>query len=179
MKQVILRLISVVFLVFLSFLAFSALERAFKKPKPQVPTIITRYDTVQVTPRWLNDSIKAWKSRKATTDTVNIIISNTIISHDTIYIGSDTANRPRIWPVLEFHGGVRFGDTASIVTFSLHSGLRAASRVFTPGILTDIEADTGSIPKLTYAPFPEPKSPPLLYRLKYILAGALLMKAIR
>lgn len=179
MKQVILRLISVCGLVFLSFLAFGALERAFKKPKPVIPTIITRYDTVEVAPKWLVDSEKVWKKRKATTDTVNIIISNTIIAHDTIYIGSDTANRPRIWPVLEFHGGVRFGDTATVVTFSLHSGVRAASRVFTPGILTDIETDSSSIPRLTYAPFPEPKSPPLLYRLKYILAGALLMKAIR
>ena len=144
-----------------------------------IPRIITRYDTVEVTPKWLADSEKAWKKRKATTDTVNLVITNTVIVEKPINVGPDTTQRPDLYPILEYHGGVRFGDTATVVTFSLRSGNRTVSRIFVPGILSDMTADSVNVPKLTYQSFPAPKRPSLLYRLKYILAGAALYSVIK
>lgn len=142
------------------------------KPAPKtIPTIVTRYDTVTVAPKWLQDSISAWKKRKSTTDTVNIVISNTVIQSDTVYVGADSTLRPRIWPVLEYHSGLHFGDTSTVVTFDLRSGVRVASRLYTPGILVGISADSNSVPRLDYIPFPVPPKPPLIYTLKMFAIG--------
>jgi len=138
---------------------------------PVIPHIITVHDTVSVLPKWYNDSIRAWKARKSTTDTVNIVITNTLVIKDTVYVGPDTNLRSRDWPILEYHGGSHFGDTALVRSFSLRSGNQNISRIFIPGILTDIQADSGSTPRMTFAPFPEPRRPPLLYRLKLMAMG--------
>lgn len=154
-----------------------------------IPNIITQHDTVSVDklPDWYTDSVKKWKKRIHTTDTINIYVTNTIIRSDTIkqfvYVGSDTSKRPNLWPVISYHGGSRFGDTAIVTTFSLRAGIGSVSRVFIPGILTAIDVDSGKpYPSLTYVPFPKPKSPSLFYKVKMIAIGygsCLLVNSVR
>lgn len=153
-------------------------------PKPQIPHIITKFDTVSVLPTWFADSQKIWKQRKPKANTPNLIISSTIVKPDT---GSaDTSGiavivpdltlppeeRPNVWPILSYHGGASFGDTAIVSAFSVRDGRLGISKVFVAGILTAIEADSTSVPKMSFSPFPDQKNPSLFYRLKYILIGA-------
>lgn len=176
MKQVILRLINVVAIIALICLTVDDLKQ---HKTPHIPKIVTHFDTVEVTPAWLVDSERAWKKKKYTTDTVNIVLTNTIIKHDSIYLGPDTSLRSHLYPLLEYHGGVRFGDTATVVTFSLRDGVKSTSRIFVPGILTEIEADTSATPRLNYTALPEAPRLSLIYRLKLILYGAGAVTIIR
>jgi len=141
-------------------------------PKPQIPHIITKFDTVTVIPSWLSDSVKKWKKVKHTTDTVNLTITNTIVKTDTMKITLPPEERPNVWPILSYHGGASFGDTAVVSAFSVRDGRLGISKVFVAGILTAIEADSTSVPKMSFSPFPDQKNPSLFYRLKYILIGA-------
>lgn len=127
-----------------------------------IPVIKTVYDTVKVVPTWLNDSMRIWKSRKATTDTVELVISETIIDTQflPITVGCDSsaiAARPKKWPILSYNSGGNFGDTAFVTVFDIRTGQLGASRVFTAGILTGIEADSNTTPRITYKPFPSTK----------------------
>jgi len=139
--------------------------------KPAVPIIITQYDTVKTVPEWFKDSVRIWKRRKATTDTLNLVHSVTHVDTEYVRIPCDTAQRSQIRPVLSYHGGTKLGDTASVATFSLRSGNLDISRVYIPGILIGIDADSTPTPKMTFAPFPEPKKPSFLYKLKMLGIG--------
>lgn len=136
-----------------------------------VPQIITRYDTVPVTPQWLLDSLKKLADRKPTRDTTEIVIEHTIIDTEYVNVGADPEQRPNIWPLLTYQGGTEFGDTAIVTSFSLRNGTGSAAKVFIPGILTGIEADSNAIPKLIFEPFPKPKGPSFLYTLKTLGLG--------
>lgn len=155
-----------------------ALYRAACAPEPQppsIPTIITKFDTVRTVQF---DTI--WKKvihtvKTHTTDTVNLVISNTIVDTQFINVDAPPEERKNVWPVLSYHGGTKFGDTATVATFSLRSGKLGISKVFIPGILTAIEAGEGdgaSVPNLSFEPFPDAKKPSLFYRLKHVLVGA-------
>lgn len=140
-------------------------------PKPVIPTIITKHDTVRTVRL---DTL--WKTKtKHTTDTVNLVITKTLVDTQVINVNAPPEERRNVWPVLAYHGGTKFGDTATITTFSLRSGRVGISKVFIPGILTAIdvqEGDTASVPKLSFEPFAAEKKPSLLYRLKYVGIGA-------
>lgn len=144
-----------------------------KEVKKIVPTIVTKYDTVDALPTWFEDSVKKWKSRLATSDKTPIVITNTVVAAAPINVIATPEQRPDLWPLLSYHGGSKWADTAIILTFSLRTGKRAISRVFVPGILTDIESDSGhNVPKLTYTPFPKPKGRSLGSGLRLLLIGA-------
>ena len=120
-----------------------------------VPQIVTEYDTVDALPKWYEDSVRIWKRRKATTDTIELYYTNTVVDTQYIPVNSPPENRPELWPVLSYHGSAKFGDTAVVSTYSVRNGNLGVSKAFVPGILTDIEAHANSRPKLTYAPFPK------------------------
>lgn len=145
-----------------------------KEVEHVIPHIQTVHDTVEKLPKWYADSVKVWKRRKSTTDTVQLYVTNTIVRHDTIpyYVNPDTALRPAIWPILSYHGGSSFGDTGVVSTFGLRTGDVSISRVFIPGILTMVEASESGMPKLTFEPFPAPKRPSFFYKVKMIGIGA-------
>lgn len=167
MKNTIIVIVAVV----VSFLAARELFPRTITEKSTIPVIVTVYDTVEQLPKWLEDSLRSWKKRKSTTDTVPLVIQTTHVDTEYVKVPCDTAERSRIRPVLWYHGGTRVGDTATVGTFSLRDGKLDASKVYIPGILTGIDADTNAAPKMTFEPFPEPKKPSLLYKLKLIGIG--------
>lgn len=141
-----------------------------------VPQIVTRYDTVESLPKWYADSLKKWKKTIHTTDTVNIYVTNTIVRtlRDTMFVnvGPDTTQRSKIWPIIAYHSGSHFGDSAVVSTFNLRSGIGSISKLFVPGILIAMDADSvNSYPKLTFAPFPPPKKISLFTKIVYIGGG--------
>ncbi len=142
-----------------------------KEIEKVIPVIETRYDTVSVTPKWLADSVKKWKKKVHTTDTVNIYESNTIIDTFYINVGTRDSARTKIWPVFTYRSGANFGDSALIGTFNLQDGKGSISKFFVPGILVGITADSNSMPRLDFEPFPKPKKISLLEKLKYIGGG--------
>lgn len=122
-----------------------------------VPRIVTVYDTVNTVPGWYADSVRYWKKRKYTTDTLNLYFTNTVVDTQYVPVNSPPEDRPDVWPLLSYHGGSKFGDTAVVSTYSLRSGNLAITKVFVPGILTDIDTwreDTTAAPRLNFAPFP-------------------------
>ncbi len=162
---VVLTMLSTIFLVRECF------PRTIKGPTT-IPRIITRYDTVESLPKWYGDSVKAWKKRKFTTDTVTLVAQLTTVTSQVIPVDSSPEKRPDIWPLLSYHGSVKFGDTALVATYSVRSGNMAISKVFIPGMLTDIDAfRDGGTPRLNYEPFPVCPGPSLLYRLKMMGLG--------
>lgn len=122
-----------------------------------IPQIVTRYDTVPSVPEWYKDSVKYWKKRKYTTDTVNLEFTNTVVDTQYIPVNAPPEDRPDVWPLLSYHGGSKWGDTAVVSTYSLRSGNMAIAKVFVPGILVDIDAyrPDSTTPRLNYAPFPK------------------------
>lgn len=139
-----------------------------------IPQIITRIDTLEKLPEWLDDSLKRWRKRVHTTDTVNLVTERVVIRTDTAFIRipCDTAERSRLQPVVSYFGGSRFGDTALVTTFSLRTGFATISKVFIPGILTAMVADsvTGT-PAFTFEPFPAQKGTSLWTKLKWAGVG--------
>jgi len=139
----------------------------------QIPVIVPKYDTVETLPKWYSDSVAYWKKKKHTTDTVPILISNTIVGAAPINVIATPEERPDLWPVLDYSGGFKFGDTALVGSLSIRSGKVAISKFFIPGILTGIHMDSAnSVPKIDFVPFPAPKRPSLLYKLKMVGIGA-------
>lgn len=124
--------------------------------KPSIPSIVTRYDTVHSLPQWFQDSVRQWKKRKYTTDTVNLYYTNTVVDTQYVPVNLPPEARPDTWPLLSYHGGSKWGDTAVVTTYSLRTGNASISRVFIPGILTDIDAyrPDSTMPRLNYVPFP-------------------------
>ncbi len=140
--------------------------------KVQIPVIVPKYDTVETLPKWYADSVAHWKKQKHTTDTIPLLISNTIVGAAPINVITTPEERPDLWPVLDYSGGIEFGDTAIVGSLSIRSGKVAISRLFIPGILTGIHMDSAnSVPKVDFVPFPVPKGPSLLYRLKLVAMG--------
>lgn len=162
-------------LVILTAVLAIVLYREFVPPKvivkPGIPQIVTKHDTTETLPSWFEDSIKIWKKRPASTDTFTLVITNTVVDTEFVPVNAPPEQRPNLWPVLEYHGPARAGDTAVVSTFSVRNGNLAISKVYTPGILVGIEADSTTVPRLTFAPFPEPKKPSLFYKLKMIGVG--------
>jgi len=124
--------------------------------KRAIPQIVTRYDTVTQLPAWYADSVRTWKKRKYTTDTVNLYFTNTVVDTQYVPVNAPPEDRPDVWPLLYYHGGAKFGDTAVVSTYSLRSGNMAIAKVFVPGILVDVDAyrPDSTTPRLNYAPFP-------------------------
>lgn len=139
--------------------------------KQAVPVIRTVYDTVPTLPEWYADSLPLWKKRKHTTDTLEVVIRETVVDTQYIPVNAPPDERPNLWPVLSYRGGSRFGDTAVVSSFDVRTGRLGVSTVFIPGILTSIEADSNASPKFTFAPFPELKKPSLFYKLKMVAIG--------
>lgn len=136
---------------------------------PPVPVIITKYDTVKTVQ--LDTIFRTVKVH--TTDTVNLVISQTIV--DTAYVDviSPPAERPALWPVLRYQGTAKWGDTATVATMSIQTGKLGISRIFQAGILTAIDVDSGNAtPKFTYEPFPSAPGISLFERLKHVGIGA-------
>ena len=162
-------------LVILTIVITIVLYREFVPPKviveSGVPYIVTKHDTVHTLPDWYKDSVRIWKQRATTTDTFNLVITNTIIDTEYVPVNAPPEHRPNLWPLLEYHGPVARGDTAVVSTFSVRNGNLAVSKVYSPGILTGIEADSNTVPRLTFAPYPEPKGPSLFYKLKMMGIG--------
>ena len=147
------------------------LPRTLRETKT-IPVIVPKYDTVETLPKWYKDSVRYWKKRTHTTDTIPLLISSTIVAAAPINISATPSERPDIWPLLDYSGGTRRGDTAIIGSLSLRSGRVAIHKFYIPGILTGIHTDSAnSVPKLDFAPFPEPKKPSLLYKVKMIGIG--------
>jgi hypothetical protein len=144
-------------------------------PVNVVPTIVTRYDTVSVTPKWYEDSVKYWKKRKWTTDTVNVTLSETVIDTQYVPIDGGPAVRPDWYPLLNLNSGNgTFGDTMFIHTFSLKDGKDAVSRVFIPGYLVGIDAQyPNKTPRLDFRPFPPQERHNWFYPVKYTGMGIL------
>lgn len=162
-------------LVVLTVVITIVLYREFVPPKKvylsSVPHIVTKHDTVKVLPEWFADSLKTWKSRSASTDTFTLVVTNTVVDTEFVPVNAPASERPNLWPLLSYHGGTAFGDTALVSTFSVRNGSLAVSKVFSTGILTGIEADSSNVPRLTFAPFPEEKKPSFFYKLKMIGIG--------
>lgn len=139
--------------------------------KVQIPVIVPKYDTVKTLPDWFEDSLKIWKRRKHTTDTIPILVERTIVDTQWFPVNNPPEDRPNLWPVLQYRGSDHFGDTAVVSSYSVRTGQLALSKVYIPGVLVAMEADTVGTPKLTYNPFPVCPGPSFLYRLKLIGAG--------
>lgn len=164
------------FLVVITFLTTAFAVREFfprtVKETTTIPVIVPKYDTVETLPKWYKDSVEHWKKRKHTTDTLPVLVTSTVVASAPINVIASPEQRPDIWPVLDFSGGTRLGDTAIIGSLSLRSGRVALSKFYIPGILTGIHMDSAnSVPKLDFASFPEPKKPSLLYKLKMVGIG--------
>ncbi|SRR6266478_7544933 len=112
-----------------------------------IPQIITKTDTVQRVPNWLADSIKKWKVRKVTTDTFNLVVERTVIQHDTIL------DSLALWPVLTFFRDAKSrADTAFVRTW--RHGVGVVSRVYSPGPVVAILADTSPTPRIQFGEWP-------------------------
>ena len=113
-----------------------------------IPRIVTVYDTVVTAPVIRRVNI-------ATTDTVNVVIRETLHIRDTIYVGSELDSRPNINPILRGSFGSDFGDTSEVVSFSLRTGIQTTSHIFTPGYITSIEVRPDTVtPRMNFTPFP-------------------------
>ena len=153
------------FIVFLSALIGAVVARScfpVTIVEPSIPNIVTKFDTVETLPAWFADSTEIWKRRGFTTDTINLIVSETVVDTQFIPVtqgctAAAVEARPHLWPLLTYRGGTRFADTALVSTFDLRSGKLGLSKVFIPGILTAIEADSNASPRFTFEPFPKTK----------------------
>ena len=149
---------TIFFVIIASFASAGAVWAFFPRRvvnKVEIPKIETVYDTVDRLPKWYKDSVDHWKRRKATTDTVPLVFTNTIVDTEYVPVNAPPENRPDLCPVLSYHGGTRMADTAVVSSYSVRDGRLAVSRLFVPGILTDLEASMGNnIPRITFKPFP-------------------------
>ena len=133
----------------LIYLAIGAVIAFFLIPRKTVikpiPQIVTVHDTVR-------DTVRLRGPRVVTTDTVHLIVRVTL--HDTVQIpvNADSAQRPHLWPVLNAQIGKSRGDTSLTTTFSLRSGKTVESRIWTPGPLKSIWADSSGTPRMDFYP---------------------------
>lgn len=129
-----------------------------------VPQIVTVHDTVKV-------PVQIKGPRVVTTDTVQLIIRETI--HDTVQlnVNADSAQRPALWPVLNAQIGKSRGDTSQVITFSLRSGQTAVSKLWTPAPLRGIYADTTPTPRLDFFEPLQPRAVSLLTKIKWSSVG--------
>jgi len=164
-------LLIVVLTVILTILVIKTWFSGDSNQTPTIPTIVTLFDTVETVPKWLNDSIKKWKKIVHTTDTVNLVIQNTLIDTVFVPVNAPAEERPNLWPLLEYHGGASFGDTAIVTTFSVQTGQGAVSRIFIPGILTDVTTGASNVPQLRFEPFPKRKGATVFQQLKLFGLG--------
>lgn len=150
-----------------------------KEVEKKVPVIRTEYDTVEVRPAWLEDSIKKWKKTVYTTDTINLTPIQIVINDAKIPINAPAEQRPRINPLLSYSGGRAFGDTALVRTFNLQDGTESVSKIYVPGILTAIDAEVDNpTPRLNFEPYPPKERHNWFYPVKHILMGAGIGSAI-
>lgn len=105
--------------------------------------IVTQYDTVRT--KWVvHDTVL-----KVTTDTFNLIVSQTI--YDTVVVNvRDTSTH--LWPIIQYE---QRKDTAWLRTFELTSGHGSILRVFAPGPLLGIYADSVATPRMNFGAWPE------------------------
>lgn len=119
-----------------------------------VPYIVTVHDTI-------HDTLRIKGPKVVTTDTVQLVIQQTI--HDTIVMPTGS------WLIAWAEIGAKRGDTSVVGTTD---GRRAAvSRIWTPGPLKSIWADTSATPRMDfYAPQAAPKTS-LWAKLKWSAVG--------
>lgn len=113
----------------------------------QVPVIVTEYDTVVVYRP--PDTIKV-----ATTDTINLVLTETLVDTTVIQIPCEPEERDNINPVLHLRMGKQFGDTSLVETFNLRTGTVTQSRIYTPGYLTGLDITSNPVPRLDFTAFP-------------------------
>lgn len=168
-KQVILLFSSIA----VAFTVGATVFGGTKEVEKVVPKIVTQYDTVEKSPKWLADSIKKWKKVVYTTDTINLTPIQIVINDERIPIDSPATKRPSYWPLLGYTSGGNFGDTAFVRTFSLKDGRTSVSKIFVPGILTGIDAEVNNpTPRLNFKPFPPEERHNWFYPIKHALIGA-------
>lgn len=138
-----------------------------------VPKIVTEYDTVHTLPAWYKDSVRYWKKRKYTTDTLNLYFTTTIVDTQEVPVNAPPETRPDVWPLLNYSGGAKFGDSAVVSTYSLRTGNMAVRKLFVPGILVGIDSyhEGDPAPRLNFEPFPKCPGPSFLYSLKMMGIG--------
>jgi len=129
-----------------------------------IPQITTVYDTVTVYRR--PDTVKI-----ATTDTVNITIRETLVDTVLIDVESPPSERELRYPVLSLRLGTQFNDTGSIETFNIRDGRITQSVLFIPGMLTSLDVTDEPVPRMNFAPFPEPRGTSFWDKLKFGAIG--------
>lgn len=165
---------SLVLTIVTSVAVFFATRELFPRSvvnKVEIPVIVPQYDTVEALPRWFDDSVKQWKKRKHTTDTVPILVERVVVDTQYFPVNAPPENRPNLWPVLSYHGSDRLGDTAVVSSYSTRTGQLSLSKVYIPGVLVALDADSVGTPKLTYNPFPSCPDPSFLYKVKMMGIG--------
>lgn len=143
-------------------------------PVRVIPTIVTRYDTVETLPKWWEDSVKKWKKKVYVTDTVNLLATHVVVDTQYVPVDAPAEQRPDIHPLMYLNAGKgHFGDTVFTQTFSLKTGKTTLSKVFLPGIIVGIDANYPSgTPRIDFEPFYPAEQHGWFYPTKHKLIGA-------
>lgn len=150
-------------LLVLGFLAGAAIVRRSKPPIP-IPTIVTVYDTVP-------DTLELPPRRIVTTDTVQLVIRETVYETTYVNVGCVPEERTPIWPVLSVQAGRFRGDTTVATTFSLRTGQGAVSRIWTPGPIRSVWVDSSATPRFEFGEFPAPHRTSTLTKVLWASVG--------
>lgn len=162
MKQTIILVLLAVILG--GVLARELFPRREQVLKP-VPQIVTVHDTVH-TPANLK-TVEVF-----TTDTVKIVISETLHDVPQMLVDVDTESRRHVWPILNVQIGESRGDTSQVTTFSLISGGIGVSKIWTPGPLKAMWVDSTQTPRMSFYEPPIPPGVSLGTKIKWGGVGA-------
>jgi hypothetical protein len=149
--------------VLVAFLTREFLPKQIHGPAP-TPRIITIRDTI-------HDTLVIRQPRRVTTDTVQLVVRMTI--HDTTFInvGCNPVDRTNLWPVVALDVGKKVGDTTTVNTFSLRTGQGGTSRIYTPGPLLGVWADSTPSPRLLFGPPLKPATVSFWTKVKWAGVG--------
>lgn len=134
---------------------------------PSPPRIVTVRDTVRDTLR-----LSVPKPGKVTTDTLQIVIRETIHDTTVIQIGPTPEERTNVWPVLAVTVGKKVGDTTTVTTFGLRTGQGAVAKLWTPGPLLGLWVDSTATPRIDFGPPPRPSRTTFFEKVKWAAIGA-------
>lgn len=134
-----------------------------------IPPIVTKRETVAVAPKWLQDSVRYWKSKRVLSDTVTLVKSSELITrttvHDTVY--------PKLWTIVSYSQK----DTNALVR-TVNGPRTAINSVYSPGNLVFMAADSNPYPRFDFD-FPSaPQGPSFGTKLKYIGGGVVSCLAV-
>jgi hypothetical protein len=133
-----------------------------------VPHIVVVKDTVHDT---LRLERVTQGPKVVTTDTVQLIIRQTLHDTITIRLGPTPEERTNVWPILALEVGRKRGDTTTVTTFSLRTAQGSIAKAWTPGPLKGIWADSTPTPRLDFWPPPEPYRVSLWTKVKWSAFG--------